>query len=289
MKKFIPNMLVVLSVLFITLVSLPQTAMAKAWKAYVVEDDTTLTFYYDAKWGTRSGTTYDIDAKQADDPKCPAWAGSSTTTTTTPNARITKVVFDSSFKAYKPTSTERWFFKCTKVVSFEGIENLCTDQVTDMSLMFYGCESLKTIDVSYFNTANVKEMEHMFAECYKLTTIYCDEDWNDRTNRGGLMFNRCYSLKGIARYQDKSDKLNLNMANAATGYFTSKAYVVVNDGTLTFYYGTDRTTCTGSKYGIYQTWPIEGLEDYPIWTIQYDIKKVVFDKSFQVFKPTTTK
>ena len=282
-------MLAVLSVLFITLVFLPQTAMAKAWKAYVVEDDTTLTFYYDAKWGTRSGTTYDIDAKQADDPKCPAWAGSSTTTTTTPNVRITKVVFDSSFKAYKPTSTERWFFKCTKVVSFEGIENLCTDQVTDMSLMFYGCESLKTIDVSYFNTANVKEMEHMFAECYKLTTIYCDEDWNDRTNRGGLMFNRCYSLKGIARYQDKSDKLNLNMANAATGYFTSKAYVVVNDGTLTFYYGTDRTTCTGSKYGIYQTWPIEGLEDYPIWTIQYDIKKVVFDKSFQVFKPTTTK
>ena len=281
-------MLAVLSVLFITLVSLPQTAMAKAWKAYVVEDDTTLTFYYDAKWGTRSGTTYDIDAKQADDPKCPAWAGSSTTTTTTPNVRITKVVFDSSFKAYKPTSTERWFFKCTKVVSFEGIENLCTDQVTDMSLMFYGCESLKTIDVSYFNTANVKEMEHMFAECYKLTTIYCDEDWNDRTNRGGLMFNRCYSLKGIARYQDKSDKLNLNMANAATGYFTSKAYVVVNDGTLTFYYGTDRTTCTGSKYGIYQTWPIEGLEDCPIWTIQYDIKKVVFDKSFQVFKPTTT-
>ena len=282
-------MLAVLSVLFITLVSLPQTAMAKAWKAYVVEDDTTLTFYYDAKWGTRSGTTYDIDAKQADDPKCPAWAGSSTTTTTTPNVRITKVVFDSSFKAYKPTSTERWFFKCTKVVSFEGIENLCTDQVTDMSLMFYGCESLKTIDVSYFNTANVKEMEHMFAECYKLTTIYCDEDWNDGTNRGGLMFNRCYSLKGIAHYQDKSDKLNLNMANAATGYFTSKAYVVVNDGTLTFYYGTDRSTCTGSKYGIYQTWPIKELEDCPIWTIQYDIKKVVFDKSFQVFKPTTTK
>ena len=44
MKKFIPNMLAVLSVLFITLVFLPQTAMAKAWKAYVVEDE--VTFLY---------------------------------------------------------------------------------------------------------------------------------------------------------------------------------------------------------------------------------------------------
>lgn len=277
-------MLAVLSVLFITLVSLPQTAMAKAWKAYVVEDDTTLTFYYDAKWGTRPGTTYDIDDKRTDDREIPAWAGSSTTT---PNARITKVVFDSSFKAYKPTSTRNWFLDCTKVVSFEGMENLCTDQVTDMFRMFCGCESLKTIDVSYFNTAKVRYMEYMFAACYKLTTIYCDEDWDDGNNRGAYMFRECNSLKGIAQYQDY--EWHEDMANAAKGYFTSKAYVVVNDGTLTFYYGTDRAICTGSKYGIYETWPIEGLEDCPIWTIQYDIKKVVFDKSFQVFKPTTTK
>ena len=277
-------MLAVLSVLFITLVSLPQTAMAKAWKAYVVEDDTTLTFYYDAKWGTRSGTTYDIDAKRTDDREIPAWAGSSATT---PNARITKVVFDSSFKAYKPTSTKNWFLDCTKVVSFEGMENLCTDQVTDMFRMFCGCESLKTIDVSYFNTAKVRYMEYLFAACSKLTTIYCDENWDDGNNRGAYMFRGCSSLKGIAHYKDY--EWNEEMANAATGYFTSKAYVAVNDGTLTFYYGTDRSTCTGSKYGIYQTWPIEGLEDYPIWTIQYDIKKVVFDKSFQVFKPTSTK
>ena len=277
-------MLAVLSVLFITLVFLPQTAMAKAWKAYVVEDDTTLTFYYDAKWGTRPGTTYDIDDKRTDDREIPAWAGSSTTT---PNARITKVVFDSSFKAYKPTSTRNWFLDCTKVVSFEGMENLCTDQVTDMFRMFCGCESLKTIDVSYFNTAKVRYMEYMFAACYKLTTIYCDEDWDDGNNRGAYMFRECNSLKGIAQYQDY--EWHEDMANAAKGYFTSKAYVVVNDGTLTFYYGTDRATCTGSKYGIYETWPIKGLEDCPIWTIQYDIKKVVFDKSFQVFKPTTTK
>ena len=277
-------MLAVLSVLFITLVFLPQTAMAKAWKAYVVEDDSTLTFYYDAKWGTRPGTTYDIDDKRTDDREIPAWAGSSTTT---PNARITKVVFDSSFKAYKPTSTRNWFLDCTKVVSFEGMENLCTDQVTDMFRMFCGCESLKTIDVSYFNTAKVRYMEYMFAACYKLTTIYCDEDWDDGNNRGAYMFRECNSLKGIAQYQDY--EWHEDMANAAKGYFTSKAYVVVNDGTLTFYYGTDRATCTGSKYGIYETWSIKGLEDCPIWTIQYDIKKVVFDKSFQVFKPTTTK
>ena len=276
-------MLAVLSVLFITLVSLPQTAMAKAWKAYVVEDDTTLTFYYDAKWGTRSGTTYDIDDKRTDERLIPAWAGSSTT----PNARITKVVFDSSFKAYKPTSTENWFFDCTKMVSFEGMENLCTDQVTNMYRMFCGCESLKTIDVSYFNTANVRHMEYMFAACSKLTTIYCDEDWNDGKNCGTYMFNACDNLLGITHFQD--GKVHEDMANAAKGYFTSKAYVVVNDGTLTFYYGTDRATCTGSKYGIYETWPIKDLEDCPIWTIQYDIKKVVFDKSFQVFKPTTTK
>ena len=280
-------MLAVLSVLFITLVFLPQTAMAKAWKAYVVEDDSTLTFYYDAKWGTRSGTYYDINDRRTDDAKYPAWAGN----TRTPNARITKVVFDSSFKAYKPTKTTNWFYNCTKVVSFEGMENLCTDQVTEMPWMFAACQSLKTIDVSYFNTAKVKDMTAMFAGCSKLTTIYCDEDWDDGTKRGQLMFNACDNLLGITNFQD--GKVHEDMANAATGYFTSKAYVVVNDGTLTFYYGTDRATRTGRIYGIYQTWSnIEGLEDRPIWTdrnYSIPIKRVIFDKSFKVFKPTTTK
>ena len=37
-----------------------------------------------------------------------------------------------------------------------------------MSSMFYKCSSLQSIDLSSFNTTNVKDMRSMFFECYSL-------------------------------------------------------------------------------------------------------------------------
>ena len=209
-------------------------------EAYVVEDGSTLTFYYDANKKTRTGTVYGIYQKQASDKSIPAWAG----TYNESKSSITSVVFDSSFKDYKPTSTRDWFNKCTNLKNIEGISNLNTENVNNMNGMFAYCESLTTLNVSNFNTGNVTDMNGMFFKCYaltsldltnfnteketdmsymfqdceNLTTIYCDDTWTCSESSG--MFSGCTKLKGAVAY-DQS-KTDVAMANPETGYFTKE-------------------------------------------------------------------
>ena len=75
-KNLLKNMTAAIAALFIALLALPQTALAQSKEAYVVENGSTLTFYYDASKVLRSGTKYGIDDKRTDDTKVPAWAGS---------------------------------------------------------------------------------------------------------------------------------------------------------------------------------------------------------------------
>lgn len=233
-----------IAALFIALLALPQTAQAQSKEAYVVEDGSTLTFYYDANKATRTGTVYGINQKRADDTKVPAWAG----VYNDPNERITKVVFDSSFKDYRPATTNRWFCSCKKLTAIEGMSNLITDKVTDMSYMFSDCsaltsldvsnfntanvtdmggmfeycESLKALDLSNFNTAKVTAMSAMFSNCSSLTTIFCNDDWkSDVVRNSPNMFKNCTKLKGAVAYNQT--KLDVTMANPTTGYFTKKS------------------------------------------------------------------
>ena len=37
--------------------------------------------------------------------------------------------------------------------------------------MFYGCSDIKEIDLSNFNTSNVKNMDFMFYDCSSLTSL----------------------------------------------------------------------------------------------------------------------
>lgn len=75
---------------------------------------------------------------------------------------IETVVIEESFKNALPTSCKEWFDGCSYLTKIEGIENLNTEEVTDMSGMFYECAMLKSIDLSKFNTTKVKTMKNMF-------------------------------------------------------------------------------------------------------------------------------
>lgn len=90
---------------------------------------------------------------------------------------ITKVVFDESFKDYRPESCADWFSWCGQLTEIEGLNNLNTENVTDMRSMFEHCSSLETLDISGFNTSKVQDMYNLFSGCEKLTTIYVGDKW----------------------------------------------------------------------------------------------------------------
>ena len=154
---------------------------------------------------------------------------------------IKKVVFDASFANARPTSCCQWFWYCTNLATIEGIENLNTENVTNMGVMFcrcqnlssldltnfntgnvtnmYGmfsnCQNLSSLDLTSFNTANVTNMDYMFDGCSTLTTIYASEKFVTDQVNGGDMFNECRSLKDYS-----FSKRDSKYANYKTGYFS---------------------------------------------------------------------
>ena len=162
-------------------------------------------------------------------------------------ANIKKVVFDASFANARPTSCCWWFGNCFYLTEIDGIENLNTLNVTDMSWMFnccyaltsldvsnfntqnvedmtdmfLGCEGLSLLDLSNFNTERVENMSSMFSGCSTLQTIFASDKFvTDQVLGGDDMFIGCENLKGFIDYISDSGKDNNKYANYKTGYFT---------------------------------------------------------------------
>ncbi len=109
-----------------------------------------------------------------------------------------KVVFDKSFANYKPTSCSNWFSGYSNITEIVDMEKyLNTGKVTDMTCMFYGCSSLKNLNLSNFNTEEVTNMKSLFYGCSKLETINLTNF--NTTNVLGMdyMFCGCSSLTDI--------------------------------------------------------------------------------------------
>ena len=64
--------------------------------------------------------------------------------------------------------------------------------LTDCSYMFSGCENIKYIHFTNFNTSNVNNMSHMFCECESLNSLPDISKWNtSNVNNMSLMFYGC--------------------------------------------------------------------------------------------------
>ena len=214
-KKLLKNFCAVFLAWFMALLLLPQSAQAQEKKAYVVKssDQKTLTFYYDDRKSSRTGTVWGIEETQGY-VEGSAWSG----TWGTPESKVITAVFDASFKNYLPQSTEFWFLNLKKLKKIEGLTNLNTSEVTTMRGMFAGCSRLTSLDLSNFKTEDVKDMSYMFHGCNSLQTIYCNNTWACSESMG--MFSGCTNLKGAVPYD--ASKTNVSMANPETGYFTKK-------------------------------------------------------------------
>ena len=156
-------------------------------------------------------------------------------------ASLEEVVFEESFKKFKPTTLSSFFEELKSLTSISGLENLNTTHVTDMSKMFYYCHGLnsldlsafntakvnnmyrmfyycfaKTIDLSSFNTANVENMDEMFAGASLVVNIYTSDSFKtDKLTNSKDMFNFCTNLPNFNK-----DEIDATHANyGAGGYF----------------------------------------------------------------------
>lgn len=203
--------------LLVALLAVTGSLPVAAQEAYaVLTSNKTLTFYYDNLRATRPN--YDPIYDMPKPGESPTWVGNDSYS----QEYIKHAVFDASFAKYRPTSTNSWFAYCDNLQDIEGIRNLNTEKVTDMSDMFIRCYALKSLDVSNFNTQNVTDMRKMFYGCTSLTTIFCNKDWNVGHNvSDDNMFYGCRHLKGTNTWFN-ANKTGIEMANPTTGYFTSK-------------------------------------------------------------------
>ena len=69
--------------------------------------------------------------------------------------------------------------------------------LTNTSFLFFGCSALKSIDLSSFNTTNVKNMSGMFSYCHSLNSIDLSSfNTTNVQNMSGMLCG-CSSLKSI--------------------------------------------------------------------------------------------
>ena len=256
--------------------------------------NSTLTFYYDNQRASRTGITYSLNE------------GDHTTEWYDGGDGIydemTAVVFDPSFAGARPTTTYTWFYEMYNLRSITGLEYLNTSQVTNMRSMFDFCEKLTTLDLSSFNTANVTDMRSMFDDCYNLTTIYVGDGWSTAAvTSSNNMFKDCNSLVGgqgttyDANHIDKA-YARIDGGPSNPGYFTAQgaqpwngpvayACYTPSNTTLTFYYDNQRSTRTGTTYGLNADtntprWKSDGTSS--------SVSQVVFDPSFANARPVST-
>ena len=109
--------------------------------------------------------------------------------------KLTQIVIDKGVIANQ--DSRGLFSHLRNLKTIQGLENLDTSQVTDMSRMFYDCLDLTSLDVSHFDTSQVTDMSLMFDWCNKLTNLDVSQwDTSQVTNMSG-MFAFSHSLTSL--------------------------------------------------------------------------------------------
>lgn len=218
----------------------------------------------------------------------------------------TTLVFESSFAHVRPTSCARWF-PITTLTDIQGIENLNTSEVTNMSYMFTSCSALTRLDLSGFDTAKVTDMSYMFSRCSNLISIIIGDGWDTTSvTSSNYMFYNCTSIIGYDGTTYKPyNEWNKTMAHAGTGGYMCKynphAVYCASNHTLYFTTSYRQINVGGSFFPegsdnpqtVTDVWNGTDVTDtqYPNWQVdeyRENISKVVFEPAFKNVRPKST-
>ena len=110
------------------------------------------------------------------------------------NSKIKRIIIHDKIA---PIKTAYWFAGCNQITSIEGIENLDTSNVTDMTCMFRYCNNLQSIDLNNFDTENVTNMYSMFDGCSKLTSLNLSSFNTKNVTNAEQMFGQMIGLTSL--------------------------------------------------------------------------------------------
>ena len=105
------------------------------------------------------------------------------------------------------TNMSHMFSGCSSLKSVD-LSSFNTNNINNMSFVFDGCEALESINLSSLNTNNVKKMWGMFYDCQSLKSINLLNFNLDNVTDIGSMFWSCISLKSIDLSSFKTNKVN---------------------------------------------------------------------------------
>ena len=192
---------------------------------------------------------------------------------------IKKVVFDTSFANARPTSCYYWFYECKNLANIEGIENLNTEKVTNMELMFASCSALTSLDVTKFNTAKVRNMYSMFMKCSGLKSLDVTNFDTGNVISMAYMFYGCSALTSLdltnfntAKVMDMcfmfkkcSGLTSLNLTKFNTAEVTDMSQMFNECSALTTIYASDEFVTTNVETGsnmFFNCIKLKGFIDY---------------------------
>ncbi|MDF7639454.1 BspA family leucine-rich repeat surface protein [Lactobacillus sp. ESL0791] len=101
---------------------------------------------------------------------------------------VKKIVFGNDIKL--AANSSRKFADLPNLTAIEGLNNLDTSAVTDMSYMFCNDSSLTSLDLPNWNTGNVTNMSYMFCSVRNLTSLNLSS-WNT-----GSVYNMSHMFDG---------------------------------------------------------------------------------------------
>ena len=102
-----------------------------------------------------------------------------------------------SIKTEKLYSFCSMFYQIDKLTSILFTKKFDTKNIVSMERMFVHCNSLTSIDISYFNTENVKNLEYFMYSSTNLVSLKLPKSKASNLAKANHMFNECKKLTSI--------------------------------------------------------------------------------------------
>ena len=138
------------------------------------------------------------------------------------------------------------FYGCSGLTSLD-VSNFNTAQVTNMVSMFDGCSGLTSLDVSNFNTSKVKDMRYVFEDCSSLTSLDVSNFNTENVEQMEGLFRNCTGLTSLDVSRFNTAKVKSMTGNPEYVPDGDKHGVFYGCSKLTTIYCNDAWSCERSQ------------------------------------------